>query len=154
MYCPRCGKDGSLEQKFCRACGFQLDQVVELLEPQSVQVVDQNLTQFKLRRIGSIVVMSTISLALFGVCGAIIWAMVVGGMPVSFGLIGLLLLLGITFGFIFLGLAQLKAETSTASQTALDSNETTTRLLNQQALNIPPSVTERTTNLLSGEQNK
>ena len=81
-------------------------------------------------------------------------AMVVGGMPVSFGLIGLLLLLGITFGFIFLGLAQLKAETSTASQTALDSNETSTRLLNQQALNIPPSVTERTTNLLSGEQNK
>jgi len=154
MYCPRCGKDGSLEQKFCRACGFQLDQVVELLEPQSVQVVDQNLAQFKLRRIGSIVVMSTISLALFGVCGAIIWAMVVGGIPVSFGLIGLLLLLGITFGFIFLGLAQLKAETSTASQTALDSNETTTRLLNQQALNIPPSVTERTTNLLSGEQNK
>jgi len=154
MYCPRCGKDGSLEQKFCRACGFQLDQVVELLEPQSVQVVDQNLAQFKLRRIGSIVVMSTISLALFGVCGAIIWAMVVGGMPVSFGLIGLLLLLGITFGFIFLGLAQLKAETSTASQTALDSNETSTRLLNQQALNIPPSVTERTTNLLSGEQNK
>jgi len=154
MYCPRCGKDGSLEQKFCRACGFQLDQVVELLEPQSVQVVDQNLTQFKLRRIGSIVVMSTISLALFGVCGAIIWAMVVGGIPVSFGLIGLLLLLGITFGFIFLGLAQLKAETSTASQTALDSNETSTRLLNQQALNIPPSVTERTTNLLSGEQNK
>ena len=154
MYCPRCGKDGSLEQKFCRACGFQLDQVVELLEPQSVEVVDQNLAQFKLRRIGSIVVMSTISLALFGVCGAIIWAMVVGGIPVSFGLIGLLLLLGITFGFIFLGLAQLKAETSTASQTALDSNETTTRLLNQQALNIPPSVTERTTNLLSGEQNK
>jgi|KBSMisStaDraftv2_1062788.scaffolds.fasta_scaffold152228_1 hypothetical protein len=154
MYCPRCGKDGSLEQKFCRACGFQLDQVVELLEPQSVQVVDQNLAQFKLRRIGSIVVMSTISLALFGVCGAIIWAMVVGGIPVSFGLIGLLLLLGITFGFIFLGLAQLKAETSTASQTALDSNETSTRLLNQQALNIPPSVTERTTNLLSGEQNK
>ena len=154
MYCPRCGKDGSLEQRFCRACGFQLDQVVELLEPQSVQVVDQNLAQFKLRRIGSIVVMSTISLALFGVCGAIIWAMVVGGIPVSFGLIGLLLLLGITFGFIFLGLAQLKAETSTASQTALDSNETSTRLLNQQALNIPPSVTERTTNLLSGEQNK
>jgi len=154
MYCPRCGKDGSLEQKFCRACGFQLDQVVELLEPQSVQVVDQNLAQFKLRRIGSIVVMSTISLALFGVCGAIIWAMVVGGIPVSFGLIELLLLLGITFGFIFLGLAQLKAETSTASQTALDSNETSTRLLNQQALNIPPSVTERTTNLLSGEQNK
>jgi len=154
MYCPRCGKDGSLEQKFCRACGFQLDQVVELLEPQSVEVVDQNLAQFKLRRIGSIVVMSTISLALFGVCGAIIWAMVVGGIPVSFGLIGLLLLLGITFGFIFLGLAQLKAETSTASQTALDSNETSTRLLNQQALNIPPSVTERTTNLLSGEQNK
>ena len=154
MYCPRCGKDGSLEQKFCRACGFQLDQVMELLEPQSVQVVDQNIAQLNLRRIGSIVVISTISLALFGICGAIIWAMVAGGIPVWFGLLGLLLLLGITSGFIFLGLAQLKAETSTASQTALDSNETSTKLLNQQAPNIPPSVTERTTNLLSGEQNK
>jgi len=127
---------------------------MDLLEPQSVEVVDQNLAQLKLRRIGSIVVISTISLALFGVCGAIIWAMVAGGVPVWFGLLGLLLLLGITSGFIFLGLAQLKAETLTASQTALDSNETTTKLLNQQALNIPPSVTERTTNLLSGEQNK
>ena len=154
MYCPRCGKDGSLEQKFCRGCGFQLDQVMELLEPQSVQVVDQNLAQLKLKRIGSIVVMSTISLALFGVCGGIIWAMVAAGMPVWFGLLGLLFLLGITSGFIILGLAQLKATASTASQTALDSNETTTGLLNQQALNIPPSVTERTTNLLSGEQNK
>jgi hypothetical protein len=148
MYCPRCGKDGSLEQKFCRACGFQLDQVVELLEPESVQVVDQNLAQLKLRRIGSIVVMCTISLALFGVCSAIVWAMVTTGMPIWFGLLGLLVLLGITTGFIFLCLAQLKAETSTASQAALDSNETTARLLNQQALNIPPSVTERTTNLL------
>jgi len=127
---------------------------MDLLEPQSVEVVDQNLAQLKLRRIGSIVVISTITLALFGVCGAIIWAMVAGGVPVWFGLLGLLLLLGITSGFIFLGLAQLKAETLTASQTALDSNETTTKLLNQQALNIPPSVTERTTNLLSGEQNK
>ena len=154
MYCPRCGKDGSLEQKFCRACGFELDQVVELLEPQSVQVVDQNLAQLKLRRTGSIVVMSTISLALFGVCGGIIWAMVAGGIPVWFGLLGLLFLLGITSGFIFLGLAQLKAETSNASQTTLESNEITTRLVNQQALNFPPSVTERTTNLLSGEQNK
>jgi hypothetical protein len=127
---------------------------MELLEPQSVQVVDQNVAQRKLKRIGSIVVISTISLALFAVCGAIIWAMVAGGIPVLFGLLGLLILLGSTSGFIFLGLAQLKAETSTASQTALDSNETTTKLLNQQALNIPPSVTERTTNLLSGEQPK
>ena len=154
MYCPRCGKDGSLEQKFCRACGFQLDQVMELLEPQSDQVVDQKPAQFKLRRIGSIVVISTVSLALFAVCGGIIWAMVAGGIPVWFGLLGLLVLLGMTSGFIFLGLAQLKAETSTASQTALESTETSTKLLNQQALNIPPSVTERTTNLLSEEQNK
>jgi hypothetical protein len=127
---------------------------MELLESQSVQVVDQNLAPLKLKRIGSIVVISTISLALFAVCGAIIWAIVTGGMPVWFGLLGLLLLLGITSGFIFLGLAQLKATTSTARETALDSNETTTRLLNQQALNIPPSVTERTTNLLLGEQEK
>jgi hypothetical protein len=76
------------------------------------------------------------------------------GIPVWFGLLGLLFLLGITSGFIFLGLAQLKAETSNASQTMLESNETTTRLVNQQTLNLPPSVTERTTNLLSGEQNK
>ncbi len=149
MYCPRCGKDGSLDQKFCRTCGFQLDQVVELLEPKSAQVVDQNPSQLKLKRIGSVVVITTISLALFGVCGGIIWAMVAGGMPVWIGLLALLVLIGITSGFILLGVAQVKATTSTASQTVLDSNETTTRLLNQHALSIPPSVTERTTNLLS-----
>ncbi len=154
MYCPRCGKDGSLEQKFCRACGFQLDQLVELLEPQATHVDDQNLAQLKLRRIGSIVVMSTISLALCTVCGAIIWAMVTGGMPIWFGIPGLLVLIGMTSGFIFLALAQIKRETSTASQTAFEPNQTTTSLINQQALNVPPSVTERTTNLLPVERNK
>jgi hypothetical protein len=153
MYCPRCGKNGSLEQKFCRACGFQLDQVMELLEPQETHVDDQNLAQFKLRRIGSIVVISTISLALCAVCGAIIWAMVTGGMPIWFGILGLLVLIGMTSGFIFLGLSQLKAE-KTASQMTLDSNQTTTSLPDQPALNVPPSVTERTTNLLPVERNK
>ena len=148
MYCPRCGKDGSLDQRFCRSCGFQLDQVMELLEPQTTPVDDQKLAQLKLRRIGSIVVMSTITLALCAVCGAIIWAMVTGGMPIGAGIFGLLVLIGMTSGFIFLGLSQLKAE-KPGSQTALDTNQTTKSLLNQPTLNVPPSVTERTTNLLT-----
>ena len=154
MYCPRCGKDGSLEQKFCRACGFQLDQVVELLEPQATHVDDQNLVQLKLRRVGSIVVISTITFALCAICGGIIWAMAAGGLPVVFGILALLLLIGMTTGFLFLALSQLKAESSTASQTALESKPTTTGLLNQPALNVPPSVTERTTNLLPVERSK
>jgi hypothetical protein len=154
MYCPRCGKDSSSEQKFCRACGFQLDQVVELLEPQATNSAEQNLAQFKLRRIGSIVVISTIALALCAVCGGIIWGMFAGGIPIWFGIIGLLVLIGMTSGFLFLGLAQLKSEQSTASQTALDSNQATASLLDQPELNIPPSVTERTTNLLPVERNK
>lgn len=34
MYCPDCGKTNSAEQKFCRACGLQLEQVVQSLVAQ------------------------------------------------------------------------------------------------------------------------
>ena len=32
MHCPNCGKSATKQQKFCRACGFGLEKVVQLLE--------------------------------------------------------------------------------------------------------------------------
>lgn len=39
MYCPRCGKEAQLKQKFCKSCGLRLSQFSQLLT-----VVDPELT--------------------------------------------------------------------------------------------------------------
>ena len=34
MFCPKCGKENSTEQKFCRACGLNLEKTAENLQEQ------------------------------------------------------------------------------------------------------------------------
>jgi hypothetical protein len=31
MYCPNCGKENSVGQKFCRACGLELETIIQFL---------------------------------------------------------------------------------------------------------------------------
>jgi len=50
MHCPRCGADASVEQQFCRSCGFNLEKVAELLAEQPPVALDANLAQAHLRQ--------------------------------------------------------------------------------------------------------
>jgi hypothetical protein len=34
MYCPNCGTEAPVAQKFCRSCGFSLEKVPQLLAEQ------------------------------------------------------------------------------------------------------------------------
>jgi hypothetical protein len=40
MHCPKCGSEATMEQKFCRSCGFGLGKVARLI---SEQAPDENL---------------------------------------------------------------------------------------------------------------
>jgi len=66
MFCPRCGQDGTTEQHFCRSCGFEIVGVSALLQdagPESLKPRDNQLfSERKLKVVGSIAVLSTISL--------------------------------------------------------------------------------------------
>lgn len=41
MHCPSCGTKASTSQKFCRACGFGLEKVEQLVTEQRTAVTDQ-----------------------------------------------------------------------------------------------------------------
>ncbi len=45
MYCPSCGKPASTEQKFCRACGFDLQAMSQMLAGQPSKTLPDNTTE-------------------------------------------------------------------------------------------------------------
>lgn len=49
MYCPNCGNQNSVEQKFCRSCGFGLQKVAQTLSEQLPTKLDLTLQQKKER---------------------------------------------------------------------------------------------------------
>ena len=158
MFCPRCGQDGTTEQHFCRSCGFELVGVSALLQdagPESLEPRDNELfSERKLKVVGSIAVLSTISLGLLAFLVGILVLMVVGKMPVLAGSLLLTFMTGISVGFVCLGLASLKARPSESKkQKHLNENPVTSALL-QSGVEQPLSVTEHTTELLENPKGK
>ena len=157
MFCPRCGQDGTTEQHFCRSCGFELVGVSALLQeagPESLESHDDRLfNQQKLKFVGSIVVLSTISLALIALLVGIVILMVVGSMPILAGGLLLTFMTGLIVGFICLGLASLKTS-EREKQKRFKENPATAALI-QPGIEQPLlSVTEHTTELLENHKEK
>jgi hypothetical protein len=156
MFCPRCGQDGTIEQHFCRSCGFELVGVSALFQdagPESLEShANRLLNQQKLKVVGSIAVLSTISLALIALLVGIVVLMVVGKMPLLAGGLLLTFMTGLIIGFVCLGLASLK--TSEQKQKHLKGNPATSALLQPGVEQSLLSVTEHTTELLENPQEK
>ena len=156
MFCPRCGHDGSNEQRFCRSCGFELTHVGELLQEAGQESLAANTTdkdqvkQRKLQRVGSIAVLSTISMAMLAFLAGIVVLMVTDKMPILAGVAILTFLIGLSVGFICLGMAALPrlSKLSKATQ-ALKDNSSTSALVGPPVEQALPSVTEHTTELLT-----
>jgi hypothetical protein len=153
MFCPRCGNTSSTSQKFCRSCGLELEQVSQMLGPATDSLVETKpTTADKLRRSGSIAVIATIELALAAVCVMIVRGMVIdGGVPFIFGLLGLIVVLGMSAGFTLLALAQMKqneAKKLANKSSSLTGPQTSQLSPGLNHAELPPSVTDRTTELL------
>jgi hypothetical protein len=43
MHCPNCGTKASIAQKFCRACGFSLEKVGQLIDDHRTAAADQTI---------------------------------------------------------------------------------------------------------------
>ena len=159
MFCPRCGQDGTTEQHFCRSCGFELVGVSALLQdadPDSLESCDNRLfNQQKLKVVGSIAVLSTISLALIALLVGIVVLMVVGKMPLVAGGLLLTFMTGLIIGFVCLGLASLKTRPlEPEKQKHLKENPATSALIQPGVEQSLLSVTEHTTELLENPKGK
>jgi uncharacterized membrane protein YciS (DUF1049 family) len=156
MFCPRCGHNGSSDQRFCRSCGFELTKVSELLQDSDPESLVQGnpderlVRQRQLKVVGNIAVLGTISLAMLAFLAGVLWLMISGQMPMAAGVAILLFLSGLSVGALCLGLASLKPRLSARARekSYLKENAATTGLLETGVEQPLASVTEHTTELL------
>ena len=153
MYCPNCGKTNSAEQKYCRSCGLQLEQIVQSLVNQlSAPDADSKLVarQHNLDRLIRIVAVSTISLFVGAVLWGILYSIILGKGEVLAGSIFLAIIIGmVLFGVLMLYRESLTTKPSKqkSSPDALVSDAA--KLLSEPRYESVPSVVERTTELLT-----
>lgn len=164
MYCPNCGSKTSTEQRFCRSCGLGLEKIALSLTEQIPTRVDESLISQKerLERLG----VAALSVFGVGVLGMILYGVVYklmitqGKLLAGLGFIGLLIMFacGILSTILF---AKAKEVEKAAGKRQISDTKSagvsptpTKELLTEGNLEPVPSVTDRTTELLSVEKSK
>jgi hypothetical protein len=160
MYCPNCGNSSSLDQRFCRACGFALEKTIASLAEQLPTKLDETLQQQRnrLEKLG----MAFLSVFGLGTLGVILYGVVVkvmvtqGRILAGLALLGLMILLasGLASVIFFAKASEVGDAKSKRGLAAPEDNElraVTNNLLKEGEPGLP-SVTERTTELLPVEK--
>lgn len=157
MFCPNCGQQNSIEQKFCRKCGLNLETSAASLAEQRERG-DVGSSDRRLEMFGNIVFGGLGLVGLAGVAGMIytvIVKFVLTGEGVAFGVIISLLLIFAVLAIAFVIVNEARKEKSgkissrdpKATLAELD----TAKLLQTGDFQPIPSVIEETTNLLPVE---
>ena len=156
MFCPACGSKNTIDQRFCRKCGMNLESTANALRE---SMPDENSALFqqerRLERYGKFAFGGfgiVVLLAVAGFIYTIFTKMVLSGeKPV----LGLLAMAFITFAVLALGYVifneDLKEKRRKARFTPPDELESpaiTGKLLEEKEFEPVPTVTESTTNLL------
>lgn len=159
MYCPNCGTKTSIDQNFCRACGLGLEKIALSLTEQLPTKPDLSLQQQKerLEKLGVV----ALSVFGFGVLSFIAYTIGYKLMVAKGDIVAVLA----TIGFLIMaacGLASviLFAKAKEVGQEAnkrkpqpdLASGESTKELLTEGHFEPVPTVTDRTTELLTVEK--
>lgn len=154
MYCPNCGKQTSIDQNFCRACGLSLEKTALSLSEQLPVKVDESLQAQKERLEKFGVAM----LSVFAVCVLTLLLFLLGqkliakGLPGILAMIGALIIIvcGLGSVILFARAKELDEKSSKRRQQNLSSgSEPTKELLTEGQFEPVPTVTERTTELLA-----
>ena len=165
MYCPICSTKVALDQKFCRSCGFGLEKVSQAISEQHPIELTRNLEEQKnkLERLG------VIALSVFGIGIVSFFLYMIGYKISSFvaqgkilpilGLIGLTVVLasGLLAVILFAKAKDVQAESTKRRlkvRAEMPESGTTAKLLEESTFEPLPSVTERTTDLISVEKQK
>ena len=162
MYCPTCGIQISLDQKYCRSCGMGLQLISQAVGEHQGQFIEKNEAQKKkLERWGkitSLLGISTLSLLLIGVFICLTISKIFG---ISFEAFGFdffaPVVVAIGFSSIIIGGGLIGYPSISKELSNLRPAKLTEKAQRTSALSISniaqqmPSVTEGTTNLLEAD---
>jgi hypothetical protein len=162
MFCPNCGTKTSIDQNFCRACGLGLEKIAVTLNEQLPTRVDMNLHHEKERfeKLGvaalSVFGLGVLSMIVYGV----VYKLMVSGGNILTGLAALGFIIMIACGLASVVLFAKANEAGEAAtkrkpqQNLAAGSESTKELLTEGHFEPVPSVTDRTTELLTIEKHE
>ncbi|MBC7898490.1 MAG: hypothetical protein H7070_00375 [Saprospiraceae bacterium] len=160
MFCPGCGEKNSIDKKFCRACGLNLEQSAQSLLEQfpSAKSPDLEKSERRLEKFGNVAFGGLIVVVLASVVGMIYTIFVKFILNGSGVIAGILLILFLIFAV--LGLAYVAFNESLKEKRHAGPKRygdpvlerfDTGKLLNENPFDPVPSVIEETTDLLPVE---
>lgn len=158
MYCPNCGSKTSTDQNFCRACGLGLEKIALSLTEQLPTKPNLSLQQQKERfeKLG-VGALSVFGLGLLIFIGyAVGYKMLTSDASLlsKLAVIGLVIMIACGFAsvILFAKANEVGQEATKRKPQDLPSNESTKELLTEGHFEPVPSVTDRTTELLTVEK--
>jgi hypothetical protein len=162
MYCPNCGNQTSTEQNFCRSCGLGLEKIAQSLTEQLPTQIDANQQKQKER----IEKQGVIALSIFaaGIIGLLLYLVVYkvifvqGRTLEGLGILAFLALIssGLVSVYLFAKANEVGQKNKTREISGSDEplpSTRTAKLLREGYFEPVPTVTERTTDLLTVEKN-
>ena len=159
MYCPNCGTKTSADQNFCRACGLGLEKIALSVNEQLPAKMNRSLQEQKERfeKLG-VAALSVFGLGVLSfIAYSIGYKLMVskGDILTGLAMIGFIIMIacGLASVILFAKAGEVgKGATKRPSQTDLSSGESTKELLTEGHFEPIPTVTERTTELLTVEK--
>lgn len=159
MYCPNCGTKTSANQNFCRACGLGLEKIALSVNEQLPAKMNRSLQEQKERfeKLG-VAALSVFGLGVLSfIAYSIGYKLMVskGDILTGLAMIGFIIMIvcGLASVILFAKANEVgKEATKRPAQTDLSSGESTKELLTEGHFEPIPTVTERTTELLTVEK--
>ena len=158
MYCPNCGTKTSIDQNFCRACGLGLDKIAVSLTEQLPTKPNLSLQQQKERfeKLGvaalSVFGLGVLSLIIYGVVYKIIISE--GDLLTALAAVGFIIMIacGLASVVLFAKANEAGQEATKRKPQEVSSGDSTKELLTEGHFEPVPTVTDRTTELLTVEK--